>query len=186
MTPTSPTSDPGGQSPGSTTRPVLITESTDQGTNPPQPKTSTTQRSTPDGSGGKGEFRPLPFLYRMLVGIFLVETLFLAMTYRGCMNMQRISGGQHPRNLPAFSRTFRQFIWRFGNCHRAQPDDRPSGGEFQKEGLDGLGVPDDPAFTGQPFPSFLGFCDWKVKDISHPVHVAVQPDETAHDARAML
>jgi len=92
MTPTSPTSDPGGQSPGSTTRPVLITESTDQGTNPPQPKTSTTPTSTPKGSGGKGEFRPLPFLYRMLVGIFLVETFFLAMTYRGCMNMQKTSG----------------------------------------------------------------------------------------------
>ena len=87
MIPTSPTSDPGGPSPGSSTKPVIITESKGQTEKAPQAKTSTTRTSTPRGSGGRGEFQPLPFLYRMLLGIFLAEAAFLGFSFVACRDL---------------------------------------------------------------------------------------------------
>ena len=92
MTPKSPTSDPGGQSPDSSTKTVIITESTDPKESSPLPKTSTTPTSTRRGSAGKGEFKPLPFLYRTLLGIFIVEAVFLGFTYKGCMDLTKKQG----------------------------------------------------------------------------------------------
>ena len=87
MIPTSPTSGKGGESPDSSTRPVTITESTDQKGKAAPPKTSTSPTSTPSDSAGKGEFRPLPFLYRMLLGIFVTEALFLGFTFSACKDL---------------------------------------------------------------------------------------------------
>ena len=87
MIPTSPSSPKDGQSPDSSTKPVVITESTDPMGNPPPPRITTTPRSTHEGSGGRGEFRPLPFLYRTLLGIFVVEALFIGFSFQACMKL---------------------------------------------------------------------------------------------------
>ena len=78
------TSEEDGSSPSSTTRPVLITESTVPEEKPASSKTNTWQECRPRGSGRPGEFRPLPFLYRMLLGIFVVEALFLGFSFNAC------------------------------------------------------------------------------------------------------
>ena len=87
MIPTSPSSDPGGKSPDSSTEPVIITELTDLTEKPQRQRTSTTRRSTPSGSAGKGDFRPLVFLYRMLLGIFVAEAIFLAFSFNTCSKL---------------------------------------------------------------------------------------------------
>ena len=46
----------------------------------------------PGDSDGKAEFQPLPFLYRMLLGIFIVEALFLGFSFMGCRDLAL----QHP------------------------------------------------------------------------------------------
>lgn len=87
-----PTSGKGGSSPSSSTKPVLITESPAPEEKSATSKTNTWPECKPRGSGHRGEFRPLVFLYRMLVGIFVMEAFFLAFTYKGCVDMQRRSG----------------------------------------------------------------------------------------------
>ena len=92
MTPASPNLGRAGSSPNSPTKPASTTESPVPEEKPATSKTSTWRESTPRGSERRGEFRPLVFLYRMLLGIFLVEAFFLAVTYSGCMDMQKNSG----------------------------------------------------------------------------------------------
>ena len=87
-----PTSGKGGSSPSSSTKPVLITESPDPEEKSATSKTNTWPECKPPGSEHRGEFRPLVFLYRMLVGIFIMEAIFLAFTYKGCVDMQQRSG----------------------------------------------------------------------------------------------
>jgi hypothetical protein len=82
-----PTSGQGGQSPASSTKPVPTTKSKDQEEKAPLPGTSTWQECTPNGSGGKSDFKTLPFLYRMLLGIFVVEALFLGFSFHACKDL---------------------------------------------------------------------------------------------------
>ena len=82
-----PTSGKGGSSPSSSTKPVLITESAVPEDKPATSKTNTWQECKPPGWGRQGEFRPLPFLYRMLLGIFVVEALFLGFSFNACKDL---------------------------------------------------------------------------------------------------
>ena len=84
MIPTSPSSAKDGESSGSSTNPVVITGSQDQKAKAPPPRTSTSPTSTPNDSAGKGEFRPIVFLYRMLLGVFIAEAAFLAFSFHTC------------------------------------------------------------------------------------------------------
>lgn len=93
MNPSKPTSGQAGQSPASSTKPVPTTKSKDQEEKAPLPGTNTWQECTPKGSGGKGEFKPLPFLYKMLLGIFVVEALFLGFSFKACMDLTRNTPG---------------------------------------------------------------------------------------------
>ena len=86
-----PTSGKGGSSPSSSTKPVLITESPVPEEKPATSKTSTWLESTQSGSGRQREFRPLPFLYRMLLGIFVAEALFLAFSFNACKDLAKNS-----------------------------------------------------------------------------------------------
>ena len=83
MMPIEPTSGAGGPSPNSGTEPVVITASTD----PTAKAKSSKPPSTPSGHTKSDNFRPMVFLYRMLLGIFVVEAIFLGAAYKGCIEM---------------------------------------------------------------------------------------------------
>ena len=87
------TSGTDGSSPSSSTRPVLITESAVPEDKPATSKTNTWQECKPPGSGHRAEFKPLPFLYRMLLGIFVVEAAFLAFSFKACTDLTTKSPG---------------------------------------------------------------------------------------------
>ena len=87
MNPSKPTSEQAGQSPASSTKPVPTTKSKDQEEKAPLPGTNTWQECTPKGSGGKSDFKTLPFLYKMLLGIFVVEALFLGFSFQACKDL---------------------------------------------------------------------------------------------------
>ncbi len=91
MIPSKPTSGQAGQSPASSTKPAPTTESKDREEKAPSPGTNTWQGCTPKGSGGKGEFKTLPFLYRMLLGIFIVEALFLGFSFYKCSQLAEVN-----------------------------------------------------------------------------------------------
>ena len=80
MIPRNPTSETAGSSPNSGTEPVVITESTD----PTAKARSSKPPSTPSGRTKSDSFRPIVFLYRMLLGIFIVEAVFLGFSFRTC------------------------------------------------------------------------------------------------------
>ncbi len=88
-----PTSGKDGSSPSSSTKPVLITESPAPEEKPATSKTNTWPESKPRGSGRPNEFRPLVFLYRMLVGIFIVQALFLGFSFKSCSEMAKLKPG---------------------------------------------------------------------------------------------
>ena len=87
MIPTSPSSAKDGESSGSSTNPVVITGSQDQKVKAALPRTSTSPTFTPRDSGGKGDFRPIVFLYRMLLGIFIAEAVFLGFSFGACRDL---------------------------------------------------------------------------------------------------
>ena len=88
-TPTPSSSEKDGPSPDLPTKPVIITESTDQTENPKPAKISPRASvSTADAKlSPRREFRPLPFLYRTLIGIFIVEAVFLMFSFTACRDM---------------------------------------------------------------------------------------------------
>lgn len=84
MTKTPPNSKTDGGLPESSTSPVVITESMDPMENPKRSKPS----STPGKRRGKRNgFDPLPFLYRTLIGIFIVEAIFLGWSFTACRDI---------------------------------------------------------------------------------------------------
>ena len=82
-----PTSGKGGSSPSSSTKREPITESPAPEVKQATSKTNTWLECKPPGSGHRDEFRPLPFLYRMLLGIFVVEALFLGFSFNACKDL---------------------------------------------------------------------------------------------------
>ena len=83
MSQTPPPSKEDGQSPDSGTKQVVITASTDPTENPKPSKPP----STPVDPKQPRDFRPLPFLYRTLIGIFIVEAVFLGFSFTACRDM---------------------------------------------------------------------------------------------------
>ena len=55
-------------------------------------KTNTWQECKPRGSGRPGEFRALVFLYRMLVGVFIVQAVFLGFSFKTCADIAKRTG----------------------------------------------------------------------------------------------
>ena len=88
-TPTPSNSEKGGLSPDSPTSPVIITASTDQTENPKPAKISPNPVATTADArlSPQREFRPLPFLYRTLIGIFIVEAVFLGLSFTACRDL---------------------------------------------------------------------------------------------------
>ena len=88
-TPTPSNSEKDGQSPDSPTSSVIITASTDPTENPKPAKISPNPAATTADArlSPQREFRPLPFLYRTLVGIFAVEALFLGFSFVSCRDL---------------------------------------------------------------------------------------------------
>lgn len=88
MTQPKPSSDQGGVSPNSEISQVLITESPVQTDSAASRGKSTPPGCTPKKWGGpKIEFRTEVFLYRMLLGIFIVEALFLGFSFSKCTQL---------------------------------------------------------------------------------------------------
>lgn len=88
-----PTSGKGGSSPSSSTKREPITESPAPEVKQATSKTNTWLECKPPGSGRPAEFRPLVFLYRMLVGIFIVQAVFLGFSFKACSEMAKLKPG---------------------------------------------------------------------------------------------
>ena len=88
MTQPKPNSDQGGASPNSEISQVLITESPVPMENAVSRGKSTPPECTPKTwAGSKVKFRTDVFLYRMLLGIFITEAIFLGFSFQKCAQL---------------------------------------------------------------------------------------------------
>lgn len=104
MTQPKPNSDQGGASPNSEISQVLITESPAPMESADSRGKSTPPECTPKTWGGsKIKFRTEVFLYRMLLGIFIVEALFLGFSFQKCSQLAEVNTSTVQEQCPRLS-----------------------------------------------------------------------------------